>query len=105
MCAKTKKQYHLNMSLLNLPQNICELLDRIIKANNFNKYSIEVKRAADKGSASELFSITIIEPLCNKKLDILYKIASCDEFRRENFLSSVFLSVKLFFMTELCHRF
>lgn len=94
------------MSSLDLPQYICEFLDHIMKVNDFN--SMELKPETCKGSASELHSIKITKPLCDKKLKVLLlkcKIASSDENRRKNFLANTSFSRESVFYDKIVPMF
>lgn len=73
------------MSSLTLPQYFYELLDRILRANDFNEYSIEIKPGAGEGCGTELFGIHVTERTFKKTLSVVCKMAKLDEIQRKNF--------------------
>lgn len=84
------------MSSLNLPQYIYDLLDQIIKANGFDKYSMEIKAGAGEGSGTEILGVDVSDSNSDKKLNLVCKIASFDEDKRK------MLPPKINFERETC---
>lgn len=71
------------MSSLNLPQYIYDLLDHIIEANGYNKYSMEIKPGAGEGSGTEILGVDVTDSFLGKKLNLVCKVATFDENKRK----------------------
>lgn len=90
------------MSSIDLPRYT---LDRIIKANGFNEYSIQLESDVGEGSGSELFSVNVIESTTDKKLNFVCKITTFDENRRKNFQSSINFAREAVFYDKIVPAF
>lgn len=93
------------MCSIELPRYIYDIIDRIIKANGLNEYSMQLESGVGEGSGSELFSVNAVDPLTGKKLSVVCKIATFDEIRRKNFQSNINFAREAVFYDKIVPTF
>lgn len=90
------------MSEKKLPNFVQNLLDQIIRENDFVKYSVQVKSGSNAGDGftSELLSIAITENECDKRLDLVCKIAPSSKHHRKEFFVDILFNREILFYSK-----
>lgn len=86
-----------------LPTFLNDLLDQIIRDNDFHDYSVKVEEDLQAGDRfmSEIKAITVTEKNSEKQLHLVCKMAPRNKNRRKEFMSDVLFSREALFYKKL----